>query len=150
MKIQIEIEDTLDEIMERLKNALTEEVLSFLKDHPSSKPPPYLTDLDDSGAIHLIIDNTVPTDPREIKDLWYLYGDEFEKSFENAGIGEKNDEGWPMGWKPAAIYSYLEAQAYQWYETESQNVYKKYRRDINKKTIKKIANEMAKEDKNIL
>ncbi len=110
----IQIEDNLDGIIQSAIDDTKELMLSFLDDNPDRaddrEPPCLSNDLDYSGSFHEIIDGAVPIYTKEIKDLWYLYGDDFERAFDDAGIGEKDDEKWPMGWKPAAIYCYIEQE----------------------------------------
>ena len=83
---------------------------------------PDLSDLDYSGDVHSLIDGTVPVYAKEVDDLFYLYGSEIEGAFENAGIGDKNDDGWPSGWRPAAIYCWLEEYAAEWYRANADDI----------------------------
>lgn len=123
-KRNIEIEDNLDEIVEGAIEEVKEELLEFLKANPDTDETPCISnDLDYSGRIHEIIDGSVPIYTKEQNDLWYLYGNEFEQAFDDAGIGEKNDEGWPMGWKPAAIYCYIEQKVHEWYRNNADDVF---------------------------
>ena len=103
----IEIEDNLDEIIESVKDDVNTEIENYIKEN--EEKPDY-SDLDYSGAIHEIIDSAVPIYTNKINNLFFLYGNEMENAFDNAGIGEKNDDSWPMGWKAAAIYCYIEEQ----------------------------------------
>ena len=123
-KRQIDIDDNLDEILESAFDDVKECLLSYLGDNPDTDELPCLNnDLDYSGSIHEICDSSVPIYTGEQNDLWYLYGNDFEQAFDDAGIGEKNDEGWPMGWKPAAIYCYIEQKVAEWYEQNAQDVF---------------------------
>jgi hypothetical protein len=88
-----------------------------------SKTPCLNNDLDYSGAIHEIIDGSVPIYTKEIEDTFYLYGNEIEQVFDDAGIGNKEDKGWPMGWKAAAIYCYIEQQVAEWYHDNAQDLF---------------------------
>jgi hypothetical protein len=103
----IEIEDNLDEIVSSAKDDVKEEIKNYIEEN--HEKPDY-SDLDYNGALHEIFDGAVPIYTGEINDLFYLYGNDFEEAFDNAGIGDKDDEHWPMGWKPAAIYCYIEQE----------------------------------------
>ena len=107
VKRTIEIEDTLGEIIDSVKSDVKTEIENYIKENESK---PDYSDLDYRGAIHEIIDGAVPVYTGEINDLFYLYGNDFEEAFDNAGIGDKDDEHWPCGWKAAAIYCYIEQE----------------------------------------
>lgn len=120
----VEIEDTLEERVQSAIDDVKAELLRYLEDNPDTDELPDLgNDLDYSGAIHEIIDGSVPIYTKEIDDTFYLHGAECEQAFEDAGIGSKDDKGWPMGWKPAAIYCYIEQQVHEWYHREAQDVF---------------------------
>jgi len=151
MKIQVEMEDNLQEILAKIQEGIKEELLRFIKSNPDyEKVPDFLTELDDSGVIREIIDNYVPRNTKEIKDLWYLYGEKFEQSFDLAGLGDKNDKDWPLGWKPAAIFTYLQDQCYEWYDNNATLIVQKYKKNQDKERIKKIVKKKSSEEKNLL
>ncbi len=129
MKRTIEIEDTLqdcvDSAIEETKTLLTD----YLADNPDTDSLPCLNnDLDYSGSFHEIIDGSVPVYTSEINDIFYLHGDEVERAFDNAGIGEKNDSGWPCGWKAAAIYCYIEQEVAEWYHDNAEEIFEEWLR----------------------
>lgn len=128
MKRQVEIEDTLDEIIENVKSDVKNLFDSFMNDNPDQEEALDLyNELDYDGSVHEIVDSSVPIYTGEINDLFYLYGNQFETAFDDAGIGEKNDEGWPNGWKVAAIYCYIEQEIAEWYEQEKDDLYEEWR-----------------------
>lgn len=125
-KRTIQIEDNLDEIVQSAIDDTKELMLSFLDDNPDRaddrEPPCLSNDLNYSGSFHEIIDSAVPIYTKEIEDLFYLYGDDFERAFDNQfGSKSKTDEGWPMGWKPAAIYCYIEEQVAEHYRNNAED-----------------------------
>jgi len=65
----------------------------------------------------------VPIYTREIEDLFYLYGNEFERAFDDAGIGDKDDDHWPSGWKAAAIYCYIEQEVAEWFNDNIDDIF---------------------------
>ena len=123
-KRSYEIDDTLQGCVDSAIESVKEELLNHLKANPDTDELPELgNDLDYSGAIHEIIDGSVPIYTQEIKDIMYLHGDEVEQAFDDAGIGEKKDEGWPMGWQAAAIYCYIEEKVNEWYSSNAQDIF---------------------------
>ena len=123
-KRTVEIDDTLGEIVESAIDDVKTELTNYLQENPDTDELPCLNnDLDYSGAIHEIVDSAVPVYTGEINDLFYLYGNDFEEAFDDAGIGEKDDKGWPNGWKAAAIYCYIEQQVNEWYHKEAQDIF---------------------------
>ena len=122
-KRTIEIEDTLDDILESVKSDIKDLAIEWIKDNKADEAPDLFNDLDYSGSVHEIIDGSVPIYTNEINDLFYLYGNEFEEAFDNAGIGNKEDKSWPCGWKPAAIYCYIEQEISEWYEQEKDEIF---------------------------
>lgn len=133
MKRQIEIDDNLDEIVQNCIDETKELLLSFLEDNPDTDKLPCLSnDLDYNGSFHQICDSNVPVYTKNIEDLFFIYGHEFEEAFDDAGIGDKNDKGWPMGWKPAAIYCYLEAKVWDWWRDNAQDIFDEWKEKINK------------------
>jgi len=125
----IEINDTLDEIIESARDDVKTEIENYIKEN---KEKPDYNDLDYSGAMHEIFDSSVPIYTGEINDLFYLYGDDFERAFDDAGIGEKNDDDWPMGWKPAAIYCYIEQEILNDLDEMIDEIWDKYEESLPK------------------
>jgi len=124
MKINIEIEDTLEDCVDSAIEQVKDELENYLKDNPDTDSTPCLNnDLDYSGSIHEIIDGSVPIYTKEINDIFYLHGDEIERAFDDAGIGSKDDKNWPMGWKPAAIYCYIQEQVNEWYHNNAEDIF---------------------------
>ena len=128
MKRTIEIDDTLDNIIESACDDVKAELIRFLESNPDTDKTPCLNnDLDYSGAVHEIIDGAVPIYTKEQNDLWYLYGGDFEQAFDDAGIGSKDDKGWPMGWKPAAIYCYIQEKVGAWYSDNAEDIFNEWK-----------------------
>jgi hypothetical protein len=110
-------------------------LLSYLEQNPDIDSLPDLgNDLDYSGAIHEIIDGSVPIYTKEINDIFYLHP-EVEDAFDNAGIGEKEDgPGWPCGWKAAAIYCYIEQEVHEWYRDNAGELFDEWKEEQEAKT----------------
>jgi hypothetical protein len=128
VKRTVKIEDNLNEIVESTKDELKDIIIEYLNDNPDLEEAPDLfNDIDYDGRFHELIDGSVPIYTQEIEDLFYLYGDELEEAFDNAGIGSKDDGCWPMGWKAAAIYCYIEQEVSSWYEDNKEDIYDEWK-----------------------
>lgn len=127
-KRTVEIDDTLDEIVESAVDDVKTELMNYLEQNPDTDQTPDIgNDLDYSGAIHEIVDSAVPIYTGEINDLFYLYGNEFEEAFDDAGIGGKDDSGWPNGWKAAAIYCYIDQKVHEWYSDNADDIFEEWK-----------------------
>lgn len=133
MQRTITINDTLPGIIGSLQSDVADLLREWLDDNADRDTEPDTpclhSDLDYSGRVHGLVDGAVPIYTGEQRDLWYLYGDEFEAAFDDAGIGNKSDDDWPMGWKPAAIYCYMEQQVSEWYDTNADAVVEQWWND---------------------
>jgi hypothetical protein len=123
MKRTIEIEDTLEHCVDSAIEDVTTALTQYLEANPDTDETPDIgNDLDYSGRIHEIIDGSVPIYTSEINDIFYLHGDAVERAFDDAGLGSKDDK-WPMGWKAAAIYCYIESQVNDWYHDNAEEIF---------------------------
>lgn len=122
MKRTIEIDDTLQECVDSAIESVKTELENYLNENSPDELPDLGNDLDYSGAVHEIIDGSVPVYTQEITDIFYLHGDDCEAAFENAGVGNKDDK-WPSGWRAAAIYFYIEEKVNEWYSENAQDIF---------------------------
>ena len=128
MKTSIEINDTLQDRVASAIEDVKDALLEYLDSNPDTEETPDLgNDLDYSGRIHEIVDGAVPIYTQEINDIIYLHGDDVERAFDDAGIGSKDDKGWPMGWKPAAIYCYIDQKVREWYRNEAGEIFAEWK-----------------------
>lgn len=129
MKRTIEIEDTLQERVDSAIEDVKQELLNFLESNPDFDGVPCINnDLDYSGAIHEIIDVSVPIYTHEIDSTMFLYGSEIEEAFDNAGFGTHDDfKSCPLGWQGAAIYCYIQEQVNDWYQNNAADVVDEWR-----------------------
>ena len=126
-KRTVEIEDNLDQIIEDVQNKLKEKIIEWIKEN--NEKPDLSNDIDYDGTFHKMVDSAVPVYTSEINDLFYLYGDEFEEAFDNAGIGDKNDDHWPSGWKAAAIYCYIEQEVAEWFNNNIDEIFEENKKE---------------------
>ncbi|TRO55190.1 hypothetical protein E2P64_07600 [Candidatus Bathyarchaeota archaeon] len=122
-KRTIEIEDRLSERVSECCDEIKDLLIEYIKDNDLEEGDsvPCLNDLDDSGSVHEHIDSAVPIYTKEIEDLWYLYSNEFETAYKNAGVGDNPRENDGM----AAIYHYIEEKVNEWYEENVEEIFEK-------------------------
>jgi hypothetical protein len=123
MKRTIEIDDTLqgrvDNAVDDLKVLLTD----YLDENPDTDETPDLyNDLDYDGRFHEIVDGSVPIYTSEIEDTWYLYANDLEEAYENAGVGNNPRENSGM----AAIYFYISEKCSDWYYDNAEDVFNEW------------------------
>lgn len=101
----VEMNDNLDEIKKIDRDEVREKMMEYMKENPDEDNFDYFSrEIDDD--IHEMVDGSVPVYTNQIKTLWYLYENDFEDAYENAGIGDGNEE----NHKEVAIYCYLEQE----------------------------------------
>jgi len=112
MKRQVELDDTLEDRVESAIEDVQSLLEEWLKDNPDADEPPCLyNDLDYSGAVHEIIDGSVPIYTHEIETAWFLHSNKLEQAYDDAGVGDNPRESDGM----AAIYFYIEQRVCEWY-----------------------------------
>ena len=128
MKRTVELDDTLQELVDGACEEVEELLLRHLKENSDLDECPELNDdLDYSGGFHEIVDSSVPVYTHEIDTIFYLHSSRVEEAFDNAGIGNKNDDEWPNGWKAGAIYCYIEQEVAEWYEENAEGIFEAWR-----------------------
>lgn len=113
MKRLIEIDDVLPDRLYCLIHDFKCLVSEYFSDNGDEEKPEW-SDLDYSGSVHELVDLSVPIYTKQIDDIWYLYKNELESVYENAGIGGSPLENDGM----TAIYLYLEQELSEWWHGE--------------------------------
>jgi len=108
MKRNVEMDDTLDEIIEDVKREIKEKFEEIAKENPNFDADDIYQEICDS--ISEIVDSSTPIYTKEIDDLYYLYGQEFEEAYNNAGCYDKQ----PDNYRQVCIYFYLVDQAHEY------------------------------------
>ena len=130
--VSIEIEDELYDFVESAISSLKEHLEYtydnsyddwFYEDDEITEDsiPDFYNNLDYDGAVTEIVDTCVPVYTKQIKDTFYLHGDELEEAFENAGIGSAGEI---PNWKAVAIFYYIENKLYEWYQENGVDFWK--------------------------
>lgn len=131
-KITIEIDDTLEERVESAIDSVKTELIEYLEANPDQDELPCLNnDLDYSGAIHEIIDGSVPIYTKELEDNWYLHSYELEKALDDAGLYSASDLGKLDNDQrmSSAFYCYIYDKVNEWYQNEAQEVFDTWRQE---------------------
>jgi len=118
-KRQVEIDDTLQERVDMAVDEVEELLREYIKENEPISTPDLYSDLDYSGSVHEIIDTSVPIYTKEIDDTWYLYGNQLEEAYENAGIGTNPRENNGM----VAIICYIEQEVADWYRQNADDIF---------------------------
>ena len=114
---KIEIEDDLQERIDNACEEVKEYAIERMKEDELDEAPDF-GDLDYSGQVHQIVDSSVPVYYSEIDGLWFLYSNQFEEAYENAGLGGEPRENSGM----TAIYFYIWEQVAEWYEKNREDI----------------------------
>lgn len=137
MKRTIEIDDTLDDCVETAIESVKGELENYLNENPDTDNLPCLrNDLDYSGAIHEIVDGSLPIYTHEIDSTWFLHKNELEGAYEDAGVGDNPLENNGM----ATIYYYIDQKVSEWYNDNAQDIFD----DWYEKEQKKLCTECGK------
>lgn len=110
MKRTVEINDDLDERLESCKSELLNDFINYLDDNPDIDDFDTYYQNQGCDAGHDIADSNTPTYNSDIEGLYYLYGDEFDEAFDNAGCYGKGDK--PDNYRQVAIYFYLSEKTF--------------------------------------
>ena len=130
MKRNVDIDDTLQERVDGACQEVEDYLLEYLAENPDLDELPCLrNDLDYAGSIHEIVDGSVPIYTQEIIDIFYLHGQDVEQAFDDAGLGSKDDD-WPMGWREAAVYCYIDQEVNEWWEREAGDVFDRWQESL--------------------
>lgn len=131
-KITIEINDTLDERVESAIDSVKTELMDYLEANPGTDELFCLNNnLDYLGAIHEIIDGSVPIYTHELEDNWYLHSSKLEQALDDAGLYSDEDLGRLSNEQRmmSAFYCYIQDAVNTWYQDEAQDVFDTWRQE---------------------
>jgi len=111
MKRTITINDTLQETVDHCIEELKDKLIEYWQDNLDKEEICLSNDIDYDGSFHELIDSNVPIYNSEINDLFYLYGDELEQAYDDAGLYDEK----PDNYKQVCIYCYLEQEVANWF-----------------------------------
>ena len=132
MKVQVTIEDSLKERVESVIEESVARVVQYMIDNRDLDTYYGMNTrdvidkaLDYEGSYHEIVDSNTPIYYSDIDGLYYLYGNELDEAYNNAGIGDGSEE----NHRQVAIYCYLEQESRQEIEDRVEEI-KNYLDDI--------------------
>lgn len=132
MKVTIEIEDNLKEIVDGAKEEIQNLIKEYYEEHPEALEADETVDWDDlnySGGIDEIIDGCTPIYTSTIKGLWYLYDSEFIEAYKQEGAGENPHEYYGA----TAIYYYIRQEVSEWYFNDDESICEEIRERMKEK-----------------
>jgi len=121
MKITLEIEDKLTDCVEMAKAEIRELFEKYVLDNELTYFPD-LSDLDDTGDVHSIVDSCVPIYTWDIKVAWFLHESEIITALENEGLLEENGNPRTNDGM-AGLYAYIYNEVRLWYNNEFKDAF---------------------------
>ena len=109
-KRTVEIDDDLEETVERVKEEILDNFKEYFDAHPEMSEWDEYYQGQGGDVIHEIVDSNTPIYSSHIDGLYFLYGDEFDEAYKNAGIGNGTED----NHRQVAIYCYLEEKGWDY------------------------------------
>ena len=108
MKRTIEIDDILDDTVEDTKTETIDLLEEIHKENPDFDKDQCVEAMQYDGRDSEIVDSNTPIYYSKIDGLYYLYANDFDEAYNNAGIGDGSED----NHRQVAIYCYLQEK--QW------------------------------------
>ena len=135
MKRTIEIDDTLEDDVSQVKEEVRDDFIEYLELNPDIKDFDEYYQNQGCDRVHEICDSSTPIYYSDIDGLYYLYSDDFEESYKNAGFGDGTEN----NHKQVAIYCYLSDKAFE-FQNELQKAFDNW--DREETTLKEFVEEL--------
>jgi len=117
----LEIEDKLTDCVEMAKAEIRELFEKYVSDNELTYFPE-ISDLDDTGDVHSIVDSCVPVYTWDIKVAWFLHESEIVTALENEGLLE--EDGNPRtNDGMTGLYAYIYNEVRLWYNNEFKDAF---------------------------
>ena len=115
--MMIDIEDVLPGRVNIVLKEVQAEIKKYLATHNLTECDLY--DINDRGELYEIIGICVPSDPKHIKDAWYLHGKELEEAYfeMKEGSNPLDHDG------VTAIFCYLEKKVNEWFDQNAHQLF---------------------------
>lgn len=110
VKRTIEIDDNLYETVDSVKEEIRDNFIEYLKENPDTDDFDDYYQAQGCDAVHEICDSNTPIYNSDIDGLYYIYGDEFDEAYKNAGIGDGRED----NHRQVAIYCYLSDKGFDY------------------------------------
>ena len=103
VKRTVEIEDSLQDCCDNAKDEIVDRFIQYLEENRDVEDFDTVYQNELADAMHEIADSNTPIYYSEIDGIYYLYGDELEKSYDNHGFGDGNEN----NHRQVTIYCYI-------------------------------------------
>ena len=120
------VTDTLPELIESAWDDIIAEIKSYHAENPDADCPDW-SDLDYSGALHEIIDGTVPIYTSVLNELAYFHHAEAMQALTDQ-FGSADGE-WPMGPFAAGVYCLIEQACMERFANETSDIWESLKSD---------------------
>ena len=124
MKRKVEIEDDLQETVDSVKEEIKDNFIDYLKENPDIADFGEYYQAQGCESVHEIADSNTPIYYSNIDGLYYLYGNEFDEAYKNAGIGNGDED----NHRGVAIYCYLSQEGFD-YLRELEELFGEYQEE---------------------
>lgn len=109
-KRTVEIEDDLEERVNDVKDEILDNFKDYFKDNTGISDFDQYYQAQGCDAVHEFADRSTPIYYSDIDGLYYLYGNEFDEAYNNAGIGDGGED----NHRQVAIYCYLSEKGFDY------------------------------------
>ncbi|KKN57561.1 hypothetical protein LCGC14_0561070 [marine sediment metagenome] len=120
----VKIEDDLDEIIEGLKEEILDNFKEYFNDNTGMSDFDQYYQAQGCDLAHEASDSWTPIYYSHIDGLYYLYGNEFDEAYSNAGIGDGNED----NHRQVAIYCYISDKGFE-YQKEIETAFDEWLAD---------------------
>ena len=110
MKRQVEIEDDLEEMVQDIKDEILDNFKDYFNENQDMGDFDQYYQVQGCDFIHETADSSTPIYYSHIDGLYYLYGNEFDEAYNNAGIGDGSED----NHRQASIYCYLSEKGFDY------------------------------------
>jgi len=117
----LEIEDKLPDCVEMAKAEIRELFEKYVSDNELTYFPE-ISDLDDTGDVHSIVDSCVPVYTWDIRVAWFLHESEIIIALENEGLLEE-DGNTRTNDGMTGLYAYIYNEVRLWYNNEFKDAF---------------------------